>query len=62
MLAMSVLLYWINGASWVLFALLFVAADLSLLGYLTGPRVGVANYNALHAYPLHTMLFTQLTS
>ena len=53
--AMSVLLYWINGTSWILFALLFLAPDLSLLGYVVGPRVGAA-YNAFHAYPLPAIL------
>jgi hypothetical protein len=52
LLAMSVLLYWINGASWVLFALLFLAPDLSPVGYAVGQRVGAAAYNAFHAYPL----------
>jgi len=56
LLAMSVLLYWMGGASWVLFALLFVAPDLSLLGYLVGPRAGAAAYNAFHAYPLPAIL------
>jgi hypothetical protein len=53
---MSVLLYWINGTSWILFALLFLAPDLSLLGYVVGPRVGAAAYNAFHAYPLPAIL------
>jgi Domain of unknown function (DUF4260) len=56
LLAMSVLLYWINGASWALFALLFLAPDLSLVGYAAGQRVGAATYNALHAYPLPAIL------
>ena len=55
LLAMSVLLYWINGTSWILFALLFLAPNLSLLGYVVGPRVGAA-YNAFHAYPLPAIL------
>ena len=42
LLAMSVLLYWINEASWVLFALLFLAPDVSLLAYVVGPRVEAA--------------------
>ena len=56
LLAMSMLLYWMGGASWVLFALLFVAPDLSLIGYVVGPRVGAAAYNAFHAYPLPAIL------
>jgi hypothetical protein len=56
LLAISVLLYWIGGASWLLFALLFFLPDLSLVGYATGQRVGAATYDAFHAYPLPTIL------
>ncbi len=38
------------GGSWVLFALLFLAPDLSLLGYLGGSRIGATLYNAAHTY------------
>jgi hypothetical protein len=34
--------------SWLLFAVLFLAPDLFLLGYLANPRVGAALYNAGH--------------
>jgi hypothetical protein len=43
-------LYARTGRSWGLFALLFLAPDLSFAGYLAGPRVGAAAYNALHSY------------
>ena len=56
MLAGSVFLYWMNGGSWWLFALLLLAPDVSMLGYLVGPRVGAALYNAFHSYPLPTAL------
>ena len=56
MLAGSVLLYWMNGGSWWLFALLLLAPDASMLGYLAGPRVGAALYNAFHSYPLPAAL------
>jgi hypothetical protein len=36
--------------SWLLFAILFLAPDLSMLGYLTGPRAGAALYNLAHTY------------
>jgi hypothetical protein len=45
----AVALYWASGASWWLFAVLFLAPDLSFAGYLAGPRVGAMAYNALHA-------------
>ena len=38
------------GASWWVFAGLLLAPDLAMLGYLRGPRVGAAAYNAVHTY------------
>jgi len=38
------------GAGWGMFALLLLAPDLAVLGYLAGPRVGAALYNAAHSY------------
>jgi hypothetical protein len=52
----SVLLYWANGGSWWLFALLLLAPDVSMLGYLAGPKVGAAAYNTFHSYPLPAAL------
>jgi hypothetical protein len=40
--------YAISGQSWLLFALLILAPDLSMLGYLAGPRIGAYCYNAGH--------------
>jgi uncharacterized protein DUF4260 len=34
--------------SWLLFFVLFLAPDLSFLGYLVSPRVGATAYNAAH--------------
>jgi hypothetical protein len=51
-LALAVLavgLYARSGAGWGQFAALFLVPDLSLLGYLLGPRVGAASYNTLHS-------------
>jgi hypothetical protein len=42
--------------SWWMFALLLVVPDLSFLGYLRGPRVGAAAYNAAHAAILPMLL------
>jgi Domain of unknown function (DUF4260) len=39
-------------ASWWMFAALFLVPDLSMLGYLAGPKVGAALYNAGHWYGL----------
>ncbi|MCK0208084.1 DUF4260 domain-containing protein [Starkeya koreensis] len=38
------------GASWWLFAALILVPDLSMLGYLAGPRTGAFFYNVAHTY------------
>ena len=45
-----VLLYAVWDGSWWVFALLFLAPDLSFLAYLAGPRAGALVYNAAHSY------------
>jgi len=40
--------YAFAGGSWPLFVLLILAPDLSMLGYLAGPRIGAFAYNMLH--------------
>jgi hypothetical protein len=42
-------LYWHLGFDWRLFALLFLAPDLSFAGYLAGSRTGALAYNAAHS-------------
>jgi len=37
----SVLAYHALGGGWLLFAVLFLAPDLSMLGYLVNPRLGL---------------------
>ncbi len=56
LLALSVLLYWLNGGSWVWFGLLLFAPDLSALGYLAGPRIGATAYNLFHTYAVPVLL------
>ena len=48
--ALSAVFYARTGASWWLFAALWLAPDLSLLGYLAGPKMGARIYNAIHSY------------
>lgn len=36
------------GGSWLMFAVLLLAPDLSMLGYLVSPRSGATSYNAVH--------------
>lgn len=42
-------LYFRVGGDWKQLALLFLAPDLSFAGYLGGPRIGAAAYNAMHS-------------
>ena len=49
LLGAALALYWRSGGDWKLFAILFLAPDLSFLGYLAGARVGAATYNAAHS-------------
>ena len=41
--------YTVWGGSWWLYAILFLAPDLSFAGYLTGPRIGAIVYNTAHS-------------
>jgi Domain of unknown function (DUF4260) len=45
-------LYFHRGFPLSLFAVFFLAPDLAMLGYLAGPRIGAAGYNAAHTYAL----------
>lgn len=56
LLLASVALYWVNGGSWLLFVLLLLTPDLSMLGHLAGVRKGAVVYNVFHAYPLPAAL------
>jgi hypothetical protein len=49
-LAAAAIAYSQIGGGWGLFALLFLVPDLSMLGYLAGPRSGAAVYNFGHSY------------
>jgi len=49
-LVAAVVAYSQLGAGWGAFAMLFLLPDLSFVGYLAGPRVGAAAYNAAHSY------------
>ncbi len=49
-LLLAVVAYARADHSWLLFAILILAPDLSFLAYAAGPRVGAAVYNALHSY------------
>lgn len=48
--AAAILAYAAVQGSWTLFALLILAPDLFMLGYLAGPRLGALGYNLGHTY------------
>ena len=59
-LALALLAVWLYHAfhqPWWIFAVLFFAPDLSMLGYLGGARVGAAIYNAAHSWVTVAALF-----
>lgn len=48
----AVALYVHAGYGWLVLVLLFLAPDLSMLGYLAGPRAGALTYDVVHTYAL----------
>jgi hypothetical protein len=52
----AVAVYGWLGASWGLFALLLLAPDVFMAGYLAGPRLGAHLYNVGHTYVLPAAL------
>lgn len=48
--ALSLAAYGAIGGGWATFALLFLVPDVAMLGYLRGPRLGAALYDAAHTY------------
>ena len=59
-LALSIFFYRAGHFSWGLFALLFLAPDLFMLGYLIDAKWGAASYNFVHTYvgPVALLLFS----
>ncbi|WP_304177987.1 DUF4260 domain-containing protein [Phenylobacterium aquaticum] len=49
-LAVAAAAYSQAGSGWMLFALLFLVPDVSMLGYLAGRRIGAVGYNLGHSY------------
>lgn len=59
--AIAAYLYSQTGASWWLFAILILAPDLSMLGYLKDTKLGARCYNAAHTYLAPAILWGVLT-
>ncbi len=56
LLAAAIWLYAIYSGNWLLFALLLLAPDLSMLGYLRDSRLGATTYNIAHTLVLPALL------
>jgi Domain of unknown function (DUF4260) len=56
LLALNALLYGLNEGSWLLFGLLSLVPDISMLVYLASGRVGAASYNLFHTYAAPSLL------
>jgi hypothetical protein len=48
----GLVLFGLSGGNWLFFVPLLLLPDLSMLGYLAGPRVGAAMYNLVHNWAL----------
>jgi hypothetical protein len=48
LLAAALAVYFDQGYGWLLLVVLALAPDLSMLGYVAGPRVGAVTYDAVH--------------
>ena len=64
LLAVSVFLYWQMHFGWLLFAILLLAPDLSMVGYLGGAKTGAPIYNIVHTLigPLLLIGFSLVTA
>lgn len=53
----AIAVYYALNGTWWLFALLLLAPDLAMLGYLVDKKVGATSYNLIHWYLLPGILF-----
>ena len=62
--AVSFVCYYETHASWILFAVLVLTPDLSMLGYLANAKIGATIYNAVHTLigPLLLIAYALLTA
>lgn len=51
-LSLSVYIYGHSNLSWILFLILLLSPDLSMLGYVFGHKIGAIIYNIFHTYSL----------
>jgi hypothetical protein len=55
-LAAALVGYGLMEGNWLLFTVLFFVPDLTMLGYLAGPRPGAVAYNLAHTYATPAVL------
>jgi hypothetical protein len=55
-LVAAIALYFDSGYGWLALVVIFLAPDLSILGYLGGPRLGALTYDVVHTYALPVAL------
>jgi hypothetical protein len=62
--AVSIVCYYETHASWILFAVLLLAPDLFMLGYLANAKIGATIYNSVHTLigPLLLIGYALLTA
>ena len=48
LLVLALAIYWDRSESWLLFALLILAPDLSFIAAIAGPEAGLRSYNLAH--------------
>lgn len=59
LLAGCVFYHYLQG-NWLVFALLFLVPDLSMIGYLADAKVGAIAYNFVHTYTVPILLLVAL--
>jgi hypothetical protein len=57
LLLLALYLFSLTGFSWWLYALLFLAPDISMIGYLVNSQVGARSYNLFHHQGLAALLY-----
>ena len=53
----ALIFYTVLDGNWLLFIILFLAPDLSFMGYFAGPKAGAAIYNIFHTCLVPFVLF-----
>jgi hypothetical protein len=52
----GLVLFAVSGGNWLFFVPLLLLPDISMLGYLAGPRVGAVSYNLVHNWSVGFVL------